>query len=178
MLEDRILLMRAKRGDQGAFDQIYEKYLDCLLTMGMGLLGDRALAADVVQDVFVKFVEDLDGFELRGSLRAYLAMCVTNKAYDQLRRLEREQRLGRRNGNVKLTGPADAMEHKEQFVRLTEVIGQLPFEQREVIMLKLHGGLSFRAISKNLGLPLGTVQSRYRYGLERMRKELNGEVEI
>ena len=49
----------------------------------------------------------------------------------------------------------------------------LPVEQRMVISLKLHGGLSFRAIARDIGMPLGTVQSRYRYGLDRLRRELD-----
>ena len=76
LAEDRVLIWRSKRGDQRAFDRIYDKYLDTMLTVALSLLGDMSEAEDTVQDVFVKFVETLDGFQLRGSLKAFLVTCV------------------------------------------------------------------------------------------------------
>lgn len=165
--------MRAKRGDRGAFDRIYEKYLNCLLTVAMSLLGDREQAADVVQDVFVAFIERLDGFELRGGLKAYLGTCVANRARDRLRRMGRAGRLDCPGQCVKRPGPADAAIRSEELGRVEEAFKALPAEQRMVISLKLHGGLSFRAIARDMGVALGTVQSRYRYGLDRLRRELD-----
>ena len=168
--------MRAKCGDQGAFERIYEKHVEGMLMVGVSLLGDRDQASDVVQDVFVKFVEGLDGFELRGRLKGYLSVCVANRARDRLRRLVRQGRVEVGDERVGQVGPADMAVLNEQLERVAEVFGDLPYEQREVISLKLHGGLSFRAIAVELGARLGTVQSRYRYGLDRLRKELDGEV--
>jgi RNA polymerase sigma-70 factor (ECF subfamily) len=64
----------------------------------------------------------------------------------------------------------------EQLDRLAKALARLPYEQREVIALKVHGGLSFRAIARQRGIRLGTVQSRYRYGLDQLRAQLNGKV--
>lgn len=89
MLEDHILLYRSRQGDREAFDRIYGKHLDALLTVAMSLLGNAADAQDVVQDVFTSFVESLATFRLRGSLRGFLAVCVANKCRDMLRRRRR-----------------------------------------------------------------------------------------
>lgn len=59
MLRDRILIRRAKRGERQAFGLIYERYRDTMLTVAMSLSADPEMARDVVQDVFVKFVESL-----------------------------------------------------------------------------------------------------------------------
>jgi RNA polymerase sigma-70 factor (ECF subfamily) len=59
---------------------------------------------------------------------------------------------------------------------LTDALAKIPFEQREVIILHLKGGMRFREIAAAQGVPIGTVQGRYRYGLEKLRSLLNEEV--
>ena len=177
MLEDRILIRQAKRGERRAFDRIYEKYRDTLLTVAMNLLADPDLAQDVVQDVFVRFVESLDGFELRGRLRGYLATCVANRARDRLRQKARGGRVEPDRREPLHIQPLDLAVQNEQLDRLAKALAGLPYEQREIIALKVYGGLSFRAIARRQGIRLGTVQSRYRYGLDQLRTQLNGKVE-
>jgi RNA polymerase sigma-70 factor (ECF subfamily) len=176
MLRDRILIRKAKRGERRAFGLIYEKYRDTLLTVAMSLSADPELAQDVVQDVFVKFVESLDGFELRGRLKGYLATCVANRARDRLRQMARDNCVEQDGRDMSQGRPLDLAVQNEQLQRLAKALSQLPYEQREVIALKVHGGLSFRAIARQRGIRLGTVQSRYRYGLDRLRAQLNGKV--
>ncbi|MHC4555493.1 MAG: RNA polymerase sigma factor [Planctomycetota bacterium] len=76
MLEDKLLIWKVKKGDKSAFCQIYEKYRDDLLRIASGLLKERAVAEDVVHDVFVTFIHSVDRFKLTGSLRGYLTTCV------------------------------------------------------------------------------------------------------
>lgn len=177
MLKDRILILNAKRGQRSAFAQIYEKYWDSLLTVAVSLLADPEQAKDVVQDVFVKFVTLLGEFELRGTLKAYLATCVANRARDRLRELARHARVEQDCVDRLEASAADLLVQNEQLRQLARALVQLPYEQREVIALKIYGGLSFRAIARELGIHLGTVQSRYRYGLDRLRTQLNGKVQ-
>lgn len=178
MLNDRILIRQTKRGERRAFDRIYEKYRNTLLTIAMNLLADPDLAQDVVQDVFVKFIETLNGFELRGRLKGYLATCVANRARDRLREMARGDRIEQDRQDAAQLRPLDMAIQNEQLDRLARALSLLPYEQREVITLKIHGGLSFRAIARRQGIRLGTVQSRYRYGLDRLRTQLNGKAEI
>jgi RNA polymerase sigma factor (sigma-70 family) len=86
MLEDRYLVWRLKRGSAQALCGIYNRYESDLLTLATSLLGRAGYAEDVLQDVFVKFIESIDTFELTGSLKGYLAKCVANRARDYLRR--------------------------------------------------------------------------------------------
>ncbi len=76
MLEDKLLILRAKRGSERAFNRIYTKYKNYLLTVAIALLNDVSVAEDSVHDVFVSFAKSISEFELTGSLKHYLAVCV------------------------------------------------------------------------------------------------------
>lgn len=84
-IEDELLKWRFKRGSREALARIYEKYVHLLLSVAMGLLNDPHEAEDTVQDVFVSFARNAAGFGIRGSLKAYLATCIINRARDRAR---------------------------------------------------------------------------------------------
>jgi RNA polymerase sigma-70 factor (ECF subfamily) len=73
-------------------------------------------------------------------------------------------------------GPAEYAMGCEESDKLHDLLGRLPYEQREVIILHLHHGMRFREIAKAAGVSINTVQSRYRYGLDKLRSIVNGEV--
>jgi len=180
MLEDRILVWELKRGRAWAFDRIYAKYLDTLLTVAMGLLGDAQLAEDVVQDVLTQFVESVGSFHLKGSLKGFLATCVANRARNLRRQRYRQEQTTIQMEDTSAQGkdpedPVDVLIRDEGVHRLHQALLQLPPEQREIIVLKTRGGMSFRALAHELDISLGTVQSRYRYGMERLRVLLEKE---
>ncbi|MBN1506893.1 MAG: hypothetical protein JW955_08605 [Sedimentisphaerales bacterium] len=79
-IEDELLKWRFKRGSREALARIYEKYVHLLLSVAMGLLNDPHEAQDVVQDVFVSFARNAASLGIRGNLRAFLAVCVVNRA--------------------------------------------------------------------------------------------------
>jgi RNA polymerase sigma-70 factor (ECF subfamily) len=176
MLDDAILLWRSKRGDRRAFDLLYERHLDRLLTVAMSLLGDAGDAEDAVQEVFASFIESLDTLTLRSNVRGFLAVCVANKSRDMLRK--RNRPLADPRGEAPPADDPEPLElviRGEQIHRLAEAMAQLPYEQREVITLHVHAGLTFRAMARALKISLGTVQSRYRYGISNLRAAFNGE---
>jgi len=145
----------------------------------MALLNDTAAAEDVVHDVFVEFSQGLQGFRLTGSLKGYLLTCVANRA----RNHNRDQR-------PKAVEPGSAVEQRgcaaaplerivcnEQLQRMAAALELLPYDQREVIGLRLYGQMSFRAIARDLGVAVTTAKSRYQYGLKKLRVSLNSELE-
>ena len=93
IVEDELLKWKFRRGSPEALARIYEKYLDSMLTLAMGLLNDRAAAEDVVHDVFASFARLGPGFRLRGSLGGYLATSVVNRVRDHRRRSRRQVQL-------------------------------------------------------------------------------------
>ena len=179
MLEDRLLLWKFRHGSKDAFRAIYEKYAGDMLTLAGNLLDDKAGAEDIVQDVFIKLVESVDTFRLTGNLKSYLATCVANRSRDYIRRSIRQ-----RNAMVKqaekMSAEAKSMVHlaisSEQLQKLSDAMAELPYEQREAIALRIHGNLRFRQIAQLQNVSTKTAQSRYRYGLDKLRSTLNGEV--
>jgi RNA polymerase sigma-70 factor (ECF subfamily) len=176
MLEDRYLVWRLKRGSAHALCRIYSRYESDLLALATSLLGRTGYAEDVLQDVFVKFIESIDTFELTGSLKGYLAKCVANRARDYLRK-DRGRMEKTIADDGQAPSPVETVIVKEQRQRLVAALAQLPYEQREAVLLHLQGELKFREIANVQGVAAKTAESRYRYGIERLRSLLNGRVE-
>ncbi len=178
MLEDKLLLWKFKRGSGEALEKIYDKYETYLITVATALLNNTQTAEDVLHDVFVSFVQSADRIKLDGSLKAYLAVCVANSARNHLKRRQREPASMDDNDPVDAAGPGPELSaiQKEQTAILNRVMAQLPYEQREVVVLHLQGNMKFTEIAKLRSTSANTIQSRYRYGLEKLRSLLNSEV--
>ncbi|MHC4116210.1 MAG: RNA polymerase sigma factor [Planctomycetota bacterium] len=179
MLEDKLLLLKLKRRNADALRRIYEKYKDELLALAVALSNDRAGAEDALHDVFVSFAEYADRLQLRTSLKSYLSSCIANRVRNMNRvKALRTAKLSRaeavssgRDGPDRLAGSAELSR------RIDRAMEQVPYEQREVIILHLQSGMKFKAIAQSQGVSINTIQSRYRYGLDRLRTLLNGTVE-
>ena len=179
-MEDKLLVLRCKRGSREALTRIYQKYKADLLLLAMALLNDKAAAEDVVHDVFVSFVQDLDGFRLTGRLKGYLLTCTANRARNWNKAERRRGNRGSDGSDVDsaarvANGPLESLECNEQLERLSSALAELPIEQREVVMLHVQGAMTFRAIAAARAIPTDTAKSRYRYGLDKLRSLLNGE---
>jgi len=179
MIEDELLKWKFKCGSKEALRRIYEKYLDYLLTLAMALLNDAGTSEDVVHDVFVSFAESAENFKLAGSLKGYLATAVCNRARDQIRAKKRPPiRIDEPDSATSdFNGPEQSVVYSEEALRLNHAIARLPGEQREVIVLRLKGEMKFREIAKLQGASVNTILGRYRYGLNKLRSILDGEVE-
>ncbi len=176
MLEDKLLIWKFNRGDREALRSIYEKYKDDLVTLATALLTDVACAEDVVHDVFVGFIESSHKFRLTGSLKGYLTTCVANNARNR-------NKAGRRHQNIEIgvamseaNRPDAAAMFGEELRQLSLALGQLPYEQREVLLLHSYSGMKFRAIAQQQNVSINTVQGRYRYALDKLRSVLDGEI--
>jgi RNA polymerase sigma-70 factor (ECF subfamily) len=179
MLEDRLLLWKFKHGSRDAFRAIYEKYVGDMLTLAGNLLDDKVGAEDIVQDVFIKLVESVGTFRLTGSLKSYLATCVANRSRDYIRRRIRQRNAVAKQAEKKAVETRSTVHlaiRSEELDKLSCALGKLPYEQREVIALYIHGKLRFRQIAELQNVSTKTAQSRYRYGLDKLRSTLNGEV--
>jgi len=179
MLEDRLLIWRFKRGSRDALQQIYEKYKGYLLTLTTALLNEVNTAEDVVHDVFVSFAQSGNRLKLDGSLKWYLATCAANRCRDRIRAGQQEtfdiDKAASISSNA--SGPESSAVCNEELQRLRYAMQQIPYEQREVVILHAKGELKFRQIAKLQSVSIKTVQSRYRYGLDKLRVILNGEVQ-
>jgi len=179
MIEDRFLVWRFNCGDPAALCRIYEKHRDGLLKVAAALLNDRSGVEDVLHDVFVDFAQSVGKFELRGSLKGYLAICVANRARDRNRTVRRRDSVDWNEVRSQATaapGPEHGAISRELGERLDAAMMELPDEQREAIVLHVHSKLPFREIARLREISINTAMSRYRYGLDKLRSILNGEL--
>jgi RNA polymerase sigma-70 factor (ECF subfamily) len=190
-MEDMLLVLRCQRGSREALTRVYEKYKADLLLLALSLLNDKTAAEDVVHDVFLSFVRHLGDFRLTGSLKGYLLTCTANHA----RNWNKAERVrGRVQGGVtdsdqaipkpagleaatrSVEAPLETLVCNEQLETLSGALAELPFEQREILMLHLHGQMTFRAIAQARQISTNTAKSRYRYGIDKLRSILDGKV--
>lgn len=179
-IEDRLLVRRFNAGDTQALRRIYEKYRADLLGVARALVGDPARIEDVLHDVFVGFASQAGRFTLKGSLKGYLAICVANRARNvsrQGRQVDPERLAQAKPESVPPDGSEAASEEEQRRI-LTSTLAQLPEEQRYAIVLHVLSALPFREIAQQTGTSINTVQSRYRYGLRKLRTLLDGQVEL
>lgn len=178
MTEDKRLIWNLRNGRPEALGRIYEKYHGYLLTIATALLYDVNTAEDAVHDFFVSFARSGRTLKLEGSLKAYLATCVANRARDRLRAAKR-QPAGLERAEF-IGSPADCPAStaicNETLRKVNGALQQLPYEQREAVILHTRGRMKFRTIAVHQNVSIQTVQSRYRYGLEKLRTLLNGQV--
>ena len=178
-MEDKLLIWKFKHGSSDALCRIYEKYEDYMLTSAISLLNDFSSAEDVVHDVFVSFSQSADKLRLDGSLKGYLTTCVVNLARDKIRARQRHRLALDKVNPVSSDSkqPSESIIYDEELQQLSRAMAQLPCEQREAIVLHLRGGMTFKAIAKSQSVSINTIQSRYRYGLDKLRSLLDSEVE-
>jgi RNA polymerase sigma-70 factor (ECF subfamily) len=181
MIEDKLLIWKFKRGSNDALCRIYEKYKDNLLKLATALLNETSTAEDIVHDVFVSFAQSADKLRLGGNLKSYLATCVVNRARNW-NRARRHQETANPNETESVLSNSKRPEQwiivSERLKLLNDAISQLPYEQREAISLHAQSGMKFKAIAELQDVSINTVQSRYRYGLDKLRSILDSETEL
>ena len=181
MLREMHLVWRFNRGHTDALREIYEQHKHELVTLAAALLIDKWEAEDVVHDVFVGFIRCGGRFRLTGSLKGFLATCVANRA--------RNRNKSKRNhapGEAAATEPAAPDNERpdlatmfgEELRCVGGALAELPYEQREAVVLRLCSGMRFQAIARMQGVSTNTVQGRYRYGLDKLKTLLDGKLSL
>jgi RNA polymerase sigma-70 factor (ECF subfamily) len=162
---------RLARGDPAAFAELYDACAPRVHHYLVVRLGSQADAEDVLQETFVRLARDRQKLTTVENLVAYVFATARNEASRLIERRGREGR--RRTGLSSLStlsygkmGPQSSQEAAEQVAKLLE---RLDCELREIVELKIFAALTFREISEMTGLPQGTVATRYRVALEKMR---------
>jgi RNA polymerase sigma-70 factor (ECF subfamily) len=173
-VSDRDLVNRLWGGDTRALATLYDRYSPMVYTLALKMLSNPAEAEDLTQEVFVNFWQRQQYNPDRGSVGSYLATYTRSRALDRLRTssgrvaiLQRFQRITA--ASSKSPNPFDHATLQEQRQHLRAALEQLPPAEREVLEIAYFQGLSQSEISTQLGIPLGTIKSRCRQGLLRLR---------
>ena len=179
------LLPAVARGDVAAFEELYDRYSSTLYALLIRILANAEDAQEVLQETFVKAWTSAKMFDaLRGSEVAYLISIARSRGIDRLRarriRLDREDEAGREistvSGFVDRTNGADKAIQSEQTVAVRGALAELPDAQRRALELAYFEGLSHSEIAEREGMPLGTVKTRIRDGVLRLRAGFVREV--
>lgn len=180
LMKDKVLILRCKQGDTEALRSIYEKYRDDLLLLAVALLNDINVAEDALHDVFLSFAQQIDNFKLTGSLKGYLATCVANRSRNMLRDRKTTMTTPEEANSLAsdTNEPSASIICNEQLQLLSGALAQLPDEQKETILLHMYGSMRFKEIAGTQQVSVNTVKSRYRYGIEKLRVILNGQVKL
>lgn len=171
---DQELLDRIAKRDEGALTKLYDRYSGAALAAAARVLGDRAEAEDVLQEVFVRVWDRAAEFDVaRGSVAAWLMGSIRNASIDRLRRKDAFHRA--LEGAAALPRPdGGPQELPEDLRRVKAAVEALSEEQRKPIELAYFEGLTQTQIAARLGQPLGTVKTRMRLGMQKLRAALAG----
>ena len=170
-MEDTILTKQMLNGSADALCQIYHKFKNDMLTVAMSLLCNKYAAEDCVQDVFTQFAAFPEKIQINKSIRGYLLRCVANRAKNIIKHqyIQNKYISAQSKKSAHIKSPAGRLIATEQSIKIFQAMARLPIEQREVITLHLHGEMTFQEIALELGYSINTIQSRYRYGIKKLR---------
>ena len=176
---DEDLMQLMHRGDDGAFEVIYERHGGAAFSLAYRMVGTRGAAEDVVQEAFLGAWRGAAGYVAgRGSVKTWLLSIVHHRAIDTVRRRRAVSDLPDETDGAQTPEPLVAPDiWNEVSARLdgavvSEALATLPEAQRSALELAYFGGLSQTEIAMRTGAPLGTVKSRIRLGLLGLRREL------
>ncbi|MEM9952411.1 MAG: sigma-70 family RNA polymerase sigma factor [Chloroflexota bacterium] len=171
-----IVLMRCiRKGDQSCLEVLYRRYYNLCYQMAVTLLRDSVAAEEVVQDIFLAIWEKPYKWDsAKGQFSSWLLTVTRYTAIDRLRRENR--RLSVLDTPLDTVAHLIVTDHKSQEqlrdnIRVVQqLLKDLPDEQRDVILLAFFRGLTHEQIAKKQNLPIGTVKSRIRLGLKKLRE--------
>ena len=185
--EDEQLIGRLATGDTTALDPLYDRYAGLVFALVLRILGDRQAAEDLLQEVFVRAWQRAGTYQqTRGRVTTWLLGIAHNLAIDEVRRQRRRpQGVAEREADdadepllsLPSTDPdvADQAWERLRRARISAALGQLPAAQRAIIELAYFEGYTQSEIAVRLGEPLGTVKTRTRLGLRKLRDMLQGQ---
>jgi RNA polymerase sigma-70 factor (ECF subfamily) len=182
-LIEQELIQRATNGDVAAFEDLVRMHQPIALRVAFLVTGDRAGAEDVTQEAFVKAYHALGRFRQDSPFRPWLLQIVRNEALNQRRRHGRQDRLGLRLANDRLSGdaapsPETAVISGADREKVLAAVDALPDRYRQVVAHRYLLGLSEAETAAVLGIPTGTVKSRTARALARLEQALTAVVEI
>jgi RNA polymerase sigma factor (sigma-70 family) len=177
MIEDYILIRKIKSGDTEAWEKLVNKYYNQIFSFCVRrCLGDRVLAADLTQDIFLKVIENIDKYKFIGKFFNYLftiTINVCNNYYNKkmFPKFELDERVLNLGSEPLMTN----LITQENINQIQIALNTLPDIQREALILKFYNNLKVKDIAKITGTSVPTSQSRINQGLKKLRKLLDRE---
>ncbi len=184
-LDDEELMQRLFYRDLRAFRTLYARYGNLVYSASLRVVRDPQVAEDLVQEIFLRVWRKPESYlPQRGRFATWLTSVTRNRAVDEIRSRGRRQRhetaspeeQEREFAAPEGNDPALTAELADQRRLILAALAGLPAEQRQVIELAYFGGLTQQEISQRLAQPLGTVKTRIRLGMQKLRSALTPEL--
>lgn len=180
-VDDRALLLAMQQGDEPAVAALYDRYGGIVYGLAYRITGEGSLAEDVVQEAFVSVWKQCGRFDpARGQVRSWLLTIVHHKAVDAVRRRSGRSERALPEGPEEFIAtdgrPEQLAEMTMDAAAVREAVRLIPEEQRQTVTMAYFEGLTHVEIAERMQVPLGTVKSRLRIGLEKMREYLRPRV--
>ena len=175
---DARLVRQYLAGDENAFQKLYERYERPLFSFIFRYIGDRQGSEDVFQQTWYKAINALESYKEQGRFFSWLLGIAHNCCIDLVRRSgqrrKREVLIDERyeGKDADADNPETVLEKKEQRIRLEEAIGRLPEDQKEVVLMRLHGEIPYKEIARIVKSPLNTVLGRMHYAIANLQRIL------
>lgn len=176
---DASIIQRMAGGDESALGTLYDRWVDAVHALAIRIVRDPGEAEEVVESVFWQAWQQAARWSAeRGAPGAWLLAIARSRSLDRLRSLRRRRDEQPADASVfdafpAVGDPLADLDAKERAARVTAALGTLPHEQREVLELSYFEGLSQTEIAERLSLPLGTVKTRARLALRKLRDRLD-----
>ena len=175
---DAELFLLLKKGQTDLLGILYDRHAALVYGIALKLLGNTSEAEDLTQDIFLLLTRHCAYDPQRGTLRTYLAILTRSRALDRIRARNRKRdRLHRQlrdeNATVLSESLLDNIDRVERSAEVKSALEQLSTKEREVLKMAYYQGLSQSEIASQLNLALGTVKSRSRRGLLKLRQALS-----
>jgi len=167
---DQELIAAINSGNEAAFETLYWRYRDWVVSLAFRFIGDPELAQDVMQETFLYVVKKFPGFRLTAQMKTFLYPAVRNLSIAARRQRDRYQP---ENPFAEHLETAWQMVEQPRFETeaWSQVLESLPAEQREVLLLRFVDGLSMSELAMALEIPVGTVKSRLHNALAKLRND-------
>ncbi|MFC5928277.1 sigma-70 family RNA polymerase sigma factor [Cryobacterium melibiosiphilum] len=171
------LLGRVAQGDQAAFGDLYDQVAPRVLGLVKRLLVDHAQSEEVTQEIFLEIWQTATRYEAgRGGASTWIMTMAHRRAVDRIRSSQagrdRDTKIGIRDLAVAYDHVAETVEVRIEHERVEKAMSRLTQLQRQAVSLAYYGGYSHSEVADMLHIPLGTVKTRLRDGLIRLRDEL------
>jgi RNA polymerase sigma-70 factor (ECF subfamily) len=174
-LSDADLVARIGTLDERALAEVYQRHAGAVFSLASRVLWERTHAEEIVQEVFLRLWEHSERFDgIRGSLRAFLLMETHARSVDRIRAEERRRERESRAQRDATTSYDLDLELRDLTIaeQIRVAVSELTDQEREAIELAYFGGKTYRQVAALLEQPEGTIKSRIRTGLMRLRRRL------
>lgn len=162
-------------GDTAAFDEFYACYAPFVMQIAYRQTRDRMEAEDICHDIFLEVLRRGGHYDpSRGSIKAWLAVMTRSRCIDRQRRQARSHPVadpGELRHEAEEDPQADAILRKEQREALAAALQRLPENQKKAVVGSYYGALTHQELAYSWSVPLGTVKSWIKYGVDNMRKQ-------